>query len=586
MSYICNPLNISYRYQFNQNSDGRISVSREAADPSLIEFKGSYYLFPSMSGGCWHSDDLVSWQYQLLPELPAYDYAPDVRVVGDQVYFCASNHDQGTFYRTKDPLTGPYEKIDGAFPFWDPNLFYDDDGRLYFYWGSSTTEPIYGVELNPVTLRPISEKVSLFTGNSADIGFERYGENHRPPRSPAETAQLLARLEQAADMPDDLKAAARSYILGAAYLEGVWMNKHRGRYYLQYATPSSGHNIYADGVYISDQPLGPFTLADNNPFSYKPGGFMPGAGHGSTMADRYGNLWHIATSRIALNHNFERRISLWPAGWDQDGELFCNQRFGDWPLRVEQAAINPWARPDWMLLSYGKTATASSSAEQHGPAMAVDENIRTWWRAASAEPEQWLMLDLGRLCAVHAIQINFADDQLVVPLPEGAVMQGALHQSRWIDLISQATRWLLEGSADGVNYFVIEDKSQAETDLPHDLVVREQGVQVRFIRLTVISLPYGQAACVSGLRVFGLGQGDLPEPASNVVICREGDLDMVVSWQGNGTGYVVNWGHAPDKLYHSCQVFGLEARIGGLVKGQPVFVRVDSFNECGLSEGI
>ena len=37
------------------------------------------------------------------------------------------------------------------------------------------------------------------------------------------------------------------------------------------------------------------------------------------------------------------------------------------------------------------------------------------------------------------------------------------------------TRWKLEGSLDGNTYFMIEDKSEAETDLPHDLVVREQG---------------------------------------------------------------------------------------------------------------
>ena len=111
---------------------------------------------------------------------------------------------------------------------------------------------------------------------------------------------------------------------------------------------------------MSDFPLGPFTLADNNPYSYKPGGFLPGAGHGSTMRDKQGNLWHASTMRISMNHTFERRVGIWPAGFDEDGELFCNQRYGDWPMEVEDDRMDPWKEPQWYLLSYGKTASASS----------------------------------------------------------------------------------------------------------------------------------------------------------------------------------------------------------------------------------
>ena len=50
-------------------------------------------------------------------------------------------------------------------------------------------------------------------------------------------------------------------------------------------------------------------------------------------------------------------------------------------------------------------------------------------------------------------------------------------------------------------------------------------------------------------------------------------------------GYVVNWGFAPDKLYHSYQVFDERVSIGGLVKDQALYLRVDSFNENGITEG-
>jgi hypothetical protein len=229
--------------------------------------------------------------------------------------------------------------------------------------------------------------------------------------------------------------------------------------------------------------------------------------------------------RISMNHHYERRIGIWPAGWDEDGDLFCNQRYGDWPIKVEQAKLDPWAKPEWMLLSYGKSAKASSHVEDKFPANVTDENVRTWWRAASNHSGEWIEVDLGREYDVRAVQINFADDGLFLPLPEGAKLRGVLHQERWIDETPQPTRWILEGSTDGHQYFVIEDKSEADTDFPHDLVVREEGFKTRYIKLTVISLPYGQAACVSGLRVFGLGGGNAPDKATDVTVKRIGDLN-------------------------------------------------------------
>ena len=140
--YYCNPLNVDYLYQFNQQGMGQqmgpVQISREAADPSMIYFKGKYYIFASMTLGVWVSEDLAHWENKRLPDnLPFYDYAPDVRVIGDYVYFCASKREEiCNFYRTKNIEEGPYEEIKGSFDFWDPHQFVDDDGRVYFYWRS------------------------------------------------------------------------------------------------------------------------------------------------------------------------------------------------------------------------------------------------------------------------------------------------------------------------------------------------------------------------------------------------------------------------------------------------------------------
>ena len=302
------------------------------------------------------------------------------------------------------------------------------------------------------------------------------------------------------------------------------------------------------------------------------------------MTDLAGNLWHTATMRISKNHDFERRCGLWPAGFDADGELFCNQRYGDWPMAVSGGKDDPWRDPAWMLLSAGKAACASSSLPGHEPEKATEENVQTWWRAATNESGEWLCVDLGKAFDVHAVQINFADDKIDIPCP-GEIRPGS--QARYIEEAEHVTRWKLEGSLDGGDWFVIEDKSDAQTDLSHDLVVREEGFAVRYLRLSDMAVPYGQNPCVSGLRVFGLGRGERAA-AARFTAKRSGELDMLVSIeaQENTLGYNILFGSAPDKLYHSAMVFTPgEHRIGALIRGRSYFVRVDAFNENGITQG-
>ncbi len=594
MNYYCNPLNVNYRYQFNADprKGGQLQICREAADPSMIYFEGRYYIFASMTLGVWVSDDLVHWENHRFPaDLPTYDYAPDVRVLDGWVYFCASSRDHVCDrWRTKDILAGPYEKIEGTFSYWDPNLFLDDDGRVYFYWGCSNMTPIYGVELDPATMLPVGEKKELVFGDPHRIGYERIGEDNS--KLPASEAMVEAKYQAflkrnpvpEEQLPAGIKTLIRGMFSDKPYIEGAWMDKHCGKYYLQYACPGTQYNTYSDGVYVSDSPLGPFTLAGNNPYSYKPGGFLPGAGHGSTMQDEQGNWWHTATMRISMNHDFERRVGLWPAGFDADGELCCNQRYGDWPMTLSGFRQDMWRDPAFMLLSAGKTAAASSFAEGHEPAKALEENVQTWWRAASADKNEWLCADLGKVFDVRAIQVNFADDKIDIPCP-GEIRPGT--QARYIEERDLVTRFKLEGSADGVNWFVIEDKSEAMTDLSHDFIVREEGFAARFLKLSNMEVPYGQAPCVSGLRVFGFGEGEKPGvPHFTAVRTDDIDMEVTVEAQENTVGYNILFGSSPEKLYHSYMVFEAGTkRVGALIKDRGYYVRVDAFNEAGITEG-
>src|SRR5699024_43623 len=292
---VCNPVDLSYRYQdvrFSGTvrgvriSDPRRSVHREAADPSVVRFKGRFFLFASMSRGFWHSEDLVTWEYRPSDSLPAYDYAPDVREIDGALYVCASRKDDPCpFYRSADPLTEDFTEVSpGTFPFWDPNLFQDEDGSVYLYWGCDNATPIKGVALERHSLEPLGEEVGLIGSDVERRGWEQVGEDHvRTP--PATEAEELA-----------------AQCLGSdPSIEGAWMPRHGDRYYLQYAAPGTEYNTYADGYATADSPLGPFTYSAHSPFSAKYGGFITGAGHGSTFRDEYGKWWHAVHMRVSVH---------------------------------------------------------------------------------------------------------------------------------------------------------------------------------------------------------------------------------------------------------------------------------------------
>ena len=570
---LINPLNIPYQFQhYNKQA------SRESADPTLIYFKGRYYLFASMSGGFYFSDDMLHWDWHENRELTPFRYAPDVRQVGDWLIFSSSDRDPSAIYRSKDPLSDDFEKLSEPFPFWDPNTFQDDDGRVYFYWGCANTTPIYGQEFDPETMTPIGEKKELIFGNFAEHGWERPDYPGRPKEQGKEGfAMRLFRLYM------HLSGADKK-----PFIEGAFMNKWNGRYYLQYAAPGTELATYGDGVYVGDSPLGPFAYQAHNPFSSKPGGFITGAGHGSTIEDEHGNLWHASTMRISVNANFERRLGLFPAGLDSDGILFCNQNFADYPLEIPEGKFDPQGiKPRWMLLSYKKRAVASSYREGHEPGLALDEDIRSCWCAKGSAGE-WYRLDLGDVYEVHGIQLNFADVDVPMLEVDKSLRSNVYTSNRYIDPNpTLRTRYLLEGSADGSDWFVLSDKRSGETNLPHDYLELD-GVKLRFVRVTAEKLPYDEPFALSGLRVFGLGNCTAPEAVTAFTASRPDAMTAKLSWKAadRAIGYNVRYGISPDKLYSSHMVCGqTQVLLTMLNAGQSYYAAVDAFGEGGVTEG-
>ena len=366
------------------------------------------------------------------------------------------------------------------------------------------------------------------------------------------------------------------------------MTKYKGRYYMQYATPGTEHNVYSNGVYVGDTPLGPFIYQKHNPFSCKPGGFITAAGHGSTFRDKEGRWWHTATMRISVNDNYERRIGLFPCDFDRDGILCCNQNFADYPFDLSRTEDRMTAVPQWMLLSYKAKVEVSSSLLGFEGVCAVDENIRTCWAAGTGDRHEWLLLDLGRPLPVRMVQVNFADHQLPIPKLKKSEMVKENIGYRKIILEAQRTAYLLEGSVDGTQWVTLRDTRNDHTDFSHDLLVLPEEQPLRYLRLRDMSVPMGGVIAVSGLRVFGRGDGRPPEKASGIQARKQGPLNLLLSWRKaeGAIGYNIRYGIAPDKLYNSWQVYEKTCLdLSTISRGTDYYIAVDSFNENGVTTG-
>ena len=240
-----NPIDVDYRYNFEQTNEG-ISY-RTGADPVIVRFKGAYYLFLTLADGYWRSDDLVSWRFVTPSRWPMNSIvAPAVTSDGDRLLIMPSMTDQGTILSTSDPASGKLDFFVRRMPVlpgavksgledtikpgqippgpWDPALFRDDDRRWYLYWNSSNVFPLYGA---PVTfadgrMRYDAPAAPLLSLHPDVHGWERFGQDH------------------SGGLPDGTPIKP--------FMEGAWVNKVGGRYYLQYGAPGTEYNVYATGV--------------------------------------------------------------------------------------------------------------------------------------------------------------------------------------------------------------------------------------------------------------------------------------------------------------------------------------------------
>lgn len=433
---------------------GKQEQFRELADVSVLWHDGAWYLYPSVDMAWVSKDGGATWQHHPL-NVRDLGYAPTVVKHKGKFLLMAS---ESSVYTADSPL-GPFKELGpivlpkGVPGQIDPMLF-SDDGRLYYYWGCTPTEGIYGVELdadNPTKV--IGKPVQVIAFEPEKFPWQRLGDwNEQPARG---------------------------------WVEGAWILKRDGRYYLTYAAGGTENRTYATGCSVGKSPLGPFTPQKNNPILRTTKGLITGTAHGCVVEGPHNSLWAFYTVQARVVHGFERRLGMDPASIGPDGELRVDGA-SSLPRRLP-TATKPAEPTGWLPLNAGPKTVGSSDAPNLSGRLAVDDDLRTWWQPAADDRTPTLTSNLTTPgSVVRAVRVAWRD----VGLNTSAGVKPGAFRYR-VEVQTAADKWT-----------TVIDRSQSTDDLLIDY--REcPAAAGTAARLVIVGSPTGITPGVAEFTVFG-----------------------------------------------------------------------------------
>jgi len=468
----CNPLPMEIGQ--GGNASGDVTVIRE---------NGKYYMFCT-GGGAWVSDDMLNWSFQRVANVPV---APDVVKYNGSFYMCGND---GPLFKADNPL-GPYTSLgpwkntpdvaggwNGAF---DMEIFIDDDNKPYLYYSGRGVSGIYAVQLDPADLTRFAGPVKHLIGFNSNNIWERYGEMN--------------------EYPD------------VAWIEGPWMYKYKGTYYLEYSASGTQWKTYAGGYYTSKSPLGPFRYAPNNPLLRKTEGLVTGTAHGSIVEGPDGNLWQFYTI-VLSNPPGGRRIGMDRIVFDKKGNM--SVKITDTPQWAPGVVTDPRKGDSGSLpLTINKmramNALSGFSSETPGreAAYAVDNSSGTWWEPSPADSLPTLTIELSPATRFDVVQLFTIDG---VRLMFNGGRRGFARPAAGTTAAQPAPdifQYRLEISMDGKNFTNVLD--QTKNNIPRNTIFNEiPPAECRFVRLVITSWPKTYPLGVIEFTVFGRATGSLP----------------------------------------------------------------------------
>ncbi len=371
----------------------RAEQYRELADPSGLWFDGKWYLYPSCDMAWVSADEGRTWQHHPL-NVRDIGYAPTIVQHRGRFLLMASDSD---IYAGTSPI-GPFATIGKLTPpavpglpgQVDPMLFSDEDGRLFYYWGCTPNSGLWGVELDADDpTRVVGTPRELIPFRPDTYKWEHTGSSNQNPNS--------------------------------GWMEGSWMVKRKGRYYLTFSAGGTQYRTYTMGCYVSNSPLGPFVPQKRNPIFRSTGGLVTGTGHGSIMRGARGRYWVFYTVFACAVHGFERRVGLDLVDFDEDGDLYV-PRATSTPQAlpssdrgtargepVESVERTPASTEDWESLNESEPTIGSSNAVNSFGRFAADNSMTTWWLPAAEDAEPRLVTQFPARATVHAARVIWRD---------------------------------------------------------------------------------------------------------------------------------------------------------------------------------
>jgi GH43 family beta-xylosidase len=176
----------------------------------------------------------------------------------------------------------------------DGHVFFDEDGRKYFYYARDCSENIVdGRHESHLYVTELDDDLISLKNDPV----------------------LITKPEQAWELHS-----------GPEWLwnEGPFVLKYDRKYYLMYSANFYKGRDYSVGYAVAEHPLGPFIKATHNPILFSPNDAISGPGHNSVTTSPNGQelfiVYHIHTDPKNASRN--RQVCIDRMGFREDGSLY------------------------------------------------------------------------------------------------------------------------------------------------------------------------------------------------------------------------------------------------------------------------
>lgn len=269
------------------------------ADPFILEHDGAFYAYGTRARNgiaVYSSKDLKNWEGPcgLAPDGLAlhkndswgekWFWAPEVYPT-DSGFVMVYSVEERTALAFSDNVLGPF-KQEEPFSVYIPehnnidnHIFVDDDGQAYMYW-------VYWHfnRGNEIFVAKLSSDFRTITGPQIECLHSQPG------------------TWEVAKFPD-------GHI--SRVLEGPYVIKHKGLYYLTYSANDYHSQDYAVGYAVSNSPLGPWKRFEGNPILHRPGDLV-GTGHHSFFTTSSGDNYIVFHAHKDKESVQSRRMFIAP----------------------------------------------------------------------------------------------------------------------------------------------------------------------------------------------------------------------------------------------------------------------------------